>query len=85
MAAQLISLVLGWLILALGIAAAGWLIPGIRLGGWESTLGVAAVLGVFNLFFRPLLVFFTLPLVLLSLLGCSSSSSTRSFCLRRSG
>jgi putative membrane protein len=48
------------------LAAAVWvaaeLVEGIHLEGWESTLLVAAILGLLNLYVRPVLVFLSLPI-----------------------
>jgi len=50
---------------ALGLTAQ--LLPGVRVDGLVPLLVAAAVVGLLNALLRPLLVFFTLPLVLLSL------------------
>jgi putative membrane protein len=43
------------------------LVEGIRLEGLESTLIVAAILGLLNLYLKPALTLLTLPLTLLTL------------------
>jgi len=63
----LIAFVVRWLILALAVWLAAVLVPGIDSGGWQSTLAVALLLGILNTFLKPLLVFFSLPLLLLTL------------------
>lgn len=38
-----------------------WLLPGVEVAGWTSALWVAVVMGLLNMFLRPVLVFMTLP------------------------
>jgi len=61
----------GFLLRVLINAAALWvaaaLIPGISLGGVGYTLLAALVLGVINAIVRPVLIFLTLPITLLTL------------------
>jgi putative membrane protein len=61
----------GFLLRVLINAAALWvaatLIPGISLGSLGSTLLAALVLGVINAIVRPVLLFLTLPITLLTL------------------
>jgi putative membrane protein len=52
---------------ALAIVVAAKVIPGIELNGVLSALAAGLVLGVVNGIVRPILVFFTLPLTLLTL------------------
>lgn len=57
-----------WAVLALAIAVTAWLIPGITIqGGVVGTLVVAAVLGLVNSFIRPIVMFLTCPLVMVTL------------------
>lgn len=53
---------------ALALAAAAWLIDGIQMsGGFFDVLLVALVFGVLNALLKPLLLFFSLPLLILTL------------------
>ncbi|MPZ99897.1 MAG: phage holin family protein [Dehalococcoidia bacterium] len=61
-----VGLVLQWLIVAASVWLAAELVPGITLEGWESTLVVGAILGLLNLFVRPVLKLVSLPLMILS-------------------
>jgi len=63
----LVTLLLRWLINALGIMLAAWLLPGIRYDNDTSLLIVVVLLGLFNAFLKPLLVLFALPFVILTL------------------
>ena len=62
---------MGFLLRVLINAAALWvaasLIPGIRLSGLRYTLLAALVLGLINAIVRPVLLFLTLPITLLTL------------------
>lgn len=64
---RMLALVLRWFLLALAVWVAAEIVPGIRLEGWQSTLIVAAILGLLNLYLRPLLTLLTLPLTILTL------------------
>ena len=56
-----------WLFLTIAILLAAYLIDGIRIAGFPSAVLAAAVLGVLNAFFRPILFILTLPLTILTL------------------
>ncbi len=56
-----------WLISALAILLAAYLIPGITVGGLWIALILVVVLGFLNLTVRPILVFLTLPINILTL------------------
>lgn len=44
-----------------------YLMPGVSVNGFMSALMVAVVLGLLNIFIKPLLVLFTLPVTILTL------------------
>lgn len=56
-----------WLILTLSILAASYLVEGIVVRDFFSALLAAAVLGILNAFFRPVLLILTLPINILSM------------------
>lgn len=60
------GLVVRWIILAGAIMAASHLLEGIETQGLLPALGAAAMLGVLNVFLRPLLIILTLPVNILS-------------------
>ena len=64
---RLAELAIRWLLLAAAVWVAAELLSGIELEGLESTLIVAAILGVLNLYLKPVLMFLTLPLTLVTL------------------
>ena len=56
-----------WLTLTAAIIATAYLLDGIRVSGFLSAFFAAAILGIFNAFFRPIALLLTLPINLLSL------------------
>jgi len=60
-------LVLKWLILTAAITIAAYLLKGIHVDDFSSALLTAAILGILNTFFRPILVLLTLPINILTL------------------
>ncbi len=58
-----------WIIAALALVVAAWLVPGIRVTGnaWLTFLGMAAILGLVNAVVRPILKILTCPLIVLTL------------------
>lgn len=64
---KIVAFVIRWLITAVAVWIAAELIGGIHLEGWKSILSVALILGLLNAFLKPLLVFGTFPLLILTL------------------
>jgi putative membrane protein len=64
-------LLIRWVITALAILTAAWLVPGITIAedanSWTAVFVMAAVFGLVNAFIRPLLTLLSCPLVLLTL------------------
>jgi len=61
------GLLVRWLVLTAAIMVASYLIRGIEVTGFFSALFAAAILGVLNVFFRPILLILTLPINILTL------------------
>ena len=61
------GLLVRWLILTAAIVVASYLIRGIEVNGFFSAFFAAAILGVLNVFFRPVLLILTLPINILML------------------
>lgn len=60
--------VIRWLINAVALYAAVWIVPGIEyLGSWTGILWLALIIGLLNALVRPLLKFLTCPLIILTL------------------
>jgi putative membrane protein len=58
---------LRWLILTVAIIFASYFLEGIRVEDFFSAFFAAALLGLLNVFFRPVLIILTLPINILSL------------------
>lgn len=63
----LVQMLVRWSVLALGVALSTKIIPGIHCDGAFTLLCVVLMLTFFNAILKPLLVFFTLPFIVLSL------------------
>lgn len=61
------GILIRWLILTAAILLTAYLLEGIEVRGFSSAFFAAAILGVLNAFFRPVLIILTLPLNILSL------------------
>ncbi len=61
------GMLIRWIILTGAVLASAYLIDGIHVSGFGSAVGAAAVLGLLNVFFRPLLFVLTLPINILTL------------------
>ncbi|MCF8081956.1 MAG: phage holin family protein [Deltaproteobacteria bacterium] len=61
------GLLVRWLILTAAITVAAYLIQGIEVSGFFSAFFAAAILGVLNVFFKPILLILTLPINVLTL------------------
>ena len=60
--------IIRWVINAVALYAAVWIIPGIDyLGDWVGILWLALIIGLLNSLVRPLLKFLTCPLIILTL------------------
>lgn len=55
------------LLVALALMGVAHLIPGIEVASFLTAFGAAIILGLLNIFVRPLLVLLTLPVTLLTL------------------
>jgi putative membrane protein len=55
------------LINAFAVFIAGYILPGVRVDSFLTALIVAVVLGVINTFFKPILLFLTLPITVITL------------------
>jgi len=59
---MMMGIFIRWLILTAAITAASYLIDGISVSGFFSAFFAAAVLGILNALFRPILFILTLPI-----------------------
>ena len=67
MASPFLQLLTRWLVLALGVTLATWLIPGIHCDSGAALIAVVILLSLFNVVLKPLLVLFTLPFILVTM------------------
>lgn len=58
---------LRWLINAAVLILVAYLIPGVHVAGFGTALWVALLLGLLNAVVRPILIFLTLPITILTL------------------
>jgi len=56
-----------WGITMVGFLAAEWIVRGVDMGGWQSLLPAAAIFVAVRALLRPLLIFLTCPLQILTL------------------
>ncbi len=63
----MIGIIIRWLILTVAITLASYLIDGIKVSGFFSALFTAAILGILNVFFRPIVLILTLPVNVMTL------------------
>ena len=61
------GIIIRWLVLTVAIMLTAYLMDGIQVNGFFSALFAAAILGILNAFFRPILIIMTLPINILSL------------------
>ena len=61
------GIALRWLTLTGAIVLASYMLDGIRISGFMSAVGAAAILGILNAFFRPIALILTLPINVLTL------------------
>lgn len=61
------GIIIRWLTLTGSILITSYLLDGIRVSGFFSALFAAAILGILNAFFRPIALFLTLPINIMSL------------------
>ena len=60
-------LLLKWLALALSIMFVGWIVPGISVSSFLTALIASIAIALINLVIKPVLVFLTLPINILTL------------------
>lgn len=61
------GILIRWLVLTAAIMVSAYVIEGIEVKGFFSALFAAAVLGILNAFFRPILIILTFPINILSM------------------
>ncbi len=61
------QLLLRWTASAMAIAIIAWLLPGVDVDSFWTAMIVAAVLALLNIFVKPVLIFLTIPVTILTL------------------
>ncbi len=61
------SILIRWIISALAIVVAAYILPGVHVDGFFTALVTAVVLGILNAFIKPILIILTLPITILTL------------------
>lgn len=61
------KLIIRWLLAACALLVVAALYSGVQIEGYAAALIAAAVIGLFNIFLRPLLVLLTLPVTVVTL------------------
>jgi len=62
-----VGLLIRWIILTVAIIVASYLLEGIHISSFFSAFLAAAILGILNALFRPVLLILTLPINILTL------------------
>lgn len=60
------EILIKWIISALVVLTASYILPGVDVASFTSALVTAAVLGIINVFIKPILIFLTLPITLIT-------------------
>lgn len=60
-------MILRWILFALAVMLVAWLVPGIEVENFPAALLLAFIIGLINMFIRPVLGLVTLPLNILTL------------------
>jgi putative membrane protein len=60
-------ILINWLITTIAILIAAYILPGVTVRTFGAALVTALVLGLINAIIRPILIFLTLPLTILTL------------------
>ena len=61
-----VRILVGWAINVLALLVADWLFDGFSIERWGPVIFAGAVLGLANVFLKPLLTFIALPLIILT-------------------
>lgn len=61
------SLFIKWLALSLIIMFVGWIVPGITISSFLTALIASVIIALVNIIIKPILIFLTLPINILTL------------------
>ena len=60
-------LIIRWLLFAISLLFIAWLIPGITIESFNAALYASFIIGLVNVFIRPLFVVITIPITIITL------------------
>lgn len=60
-------LLVNLIVSTLAVIISAYILPGVKVDGFLTAVVVAVILGVVNMFIKPVLIFLTLPLTILTL------------------
>ncbi len=63
----MILVITRWLVITVAILLASWLVSGIRIDSLLTAIIAAGILGLINVFIKPVLIILTLPLSIITL------------------
>jgi len=63
----MIAVIIRWLVITIAILLSSMLIPGIRVDSLLTVFIAAGLLGIINVFVKPILIILTLPLTIITL------------------
>jgi len=63
----MIRLLIRWVLFALALLFTAWVVPGISFVNFQTAMLAALIMGLVNIFIRPILLILSLPLNLLTL------------------
>ncbi len=61
------ELIFKWVLYALSLIFIAWLVPGISIAGFSAALLAAVVIAFVNIVIKPVIIFLTLPINILTL------------------
>ena len=63
----MLAMIIRWVFLALALLFVAWIVPGISFVSFSAALLAAFVMGIVNVFIRPIFLILTLPINFLTL------------------
>lgn len=63
----IIRWIIKWAVLAGAVILAAYLVPGITIVSWQTALLAAVILGLINVFIKPILFILTIPINIITL------------------
>jgi putative membrane protein len=63
----MLGIIVGWIIITVAILIAAYILPGVTVRSTGTAIFAAAILGILNALVRPILVFLTLPITIITL------------------